>query len=240
MYPNTAKKSGLSYFMLMGIIGFLAVLIGFGKTLPVTLRNLKTPQIIYIHAGFAFAWLCLFFIQATLIRLNNFPLHRILGFFGFFIAAGASITMLPAGVFQVQTDLNNGATDTAYSAILGVTTTSMIFLSLVTAAILNRKKSEVHKRLMLLATILVIWPAWFRFRHYFPSVPRPDIWFALVLPNLFIVIAWIWDKYKNGRIHPVLAWVGAFMIAEQTFETIVYDNGIWRAFAKWLFDLLNR
>lgn len=48
-----------------------------------------------------------------------------------------------------------------------------MFTGLVAAGLINRRRPEVHKRLMLLATLLILWPAWFRFRHFFPGVPRP-------------------------------------------------------------------
>src|SRR6185369_5783213 len=149
-------------------------------------------------------------------RYNNFRAHKTLGVLGIFVAIGAALTMLPAGVYQVQRDLQNSSDEASYSSIVGVMSSAVMFLAIVTAALLNRKNPQTHKRLMLLATILILWVAWFRFRHYFPSVPRPDIWFGLVLPYSLIFISAIWDKIVNGRIHPALGWVGAFIITEQT------------------------
>ncbi len=224
--------------MSIGLVGFLAVFIGFGKTLPPVIRDVRTPIIVYIHGAFAFGWLCLYFIQATLMRYNNFRLHKILGILGIFIAIGAALTMLPAGVHQVQKDLYRGLGEASYSNIVGVATTAIMFLTIVIAGILNRKNPQTHKRLMLLATILLLWVAWFRFRHYFPSVPRPDIWFGLILPYSLIIISWIWDKFVNGRLHPALGWVGAFIILEQTFEIIMFDSPAWRLFGKEIFGFL--
>ena len=91
---------------------------------------------------------------------------------------------------------------------------------------------------MLLATIVVLWPAWFRFRHYFPSVPRPDTWFALVMADSLIIVAWVWDKLRNGKIHPVLKYVGLFIILEQSFEVVAFDTPLWRDIAKWIYNIL--
>lgn len=223
----------------MALLGFFAVFIGFGKTLPPAIKDVRTPGIIYIHGALSFSWLCLFFVQATLIRNNNFKLHRLFGMSGLVIAIGAALTMPIVGVFEVQKELPaQGAS--AYSDIVGTVTSSIMFLGIVIAAILNRKKNpQTHKRLMLLATILILWVAWFRFRHYFPSVPRPDIWFGLVLPDSLIIVAWIWDKYVNGKLHPVLSWVGTFIIVEQTFETIMFNSPAWQSLGKGIFDVLT-
>lgn len=224
----------------MAIVGLLAVLIGFAKTfiIPVANNEFKAPLIIHIHGAFAFAWIMLFLVQTSLIHFHKYHIHLVLGFTGLFIAAGVLITMIPAGAHVVTRELNQGVGETAYSSLLGVITSGLLFFSLVIAGVLKRNNSAAHKRLMLLATIVVLWPAWFRFRHYFPSVPRPEIWFALVLADSLIIVAWIWDKLKNGKIHPVLLYVGLFIILEQSFEVWVYDGPVWRSIAMWIYNLL--
>src|SRR5690606_18902661 len=121
-------------------------------------------------------------------------------------------------------ELKEGLGQTAISGIVGSCTSGIIFLALVIAGLLSRNNAAAHKRLMLLATIVVLWPAWFRFRHYFPSVPRPDIWFAVVLADSLIVIAIIRDKLTYRKIHPVLLYVGLFIIAEHAFEVMMFDS----------------
>lgn len=229
-----------SFFFFMGIVGLFAVLVGFAKTfiLPISTGSFKAPFSVHIHGALAFSWVFLFFIQATLVRFRNYKLHMILGSIGILIAIGTAVTMLPAGMFAVQKGIQGGEGDAAFSALLGTVTSAIMFLVLVFAAILNRNKPEVHKRLMLLATIIVLWPAWFRFRHYFPSVPRPDIWFGVVLADSFIILAWIRDKIRYGKIHPVLFYVGMLIILEHTMEILVFDSVNWRLFSKILYHSL--
>lgn len=225
----------------MGWIGLFAVLVGFAKTfiMPVSAGSFKAPFVIYLHGTFAFCWIILYITQTTLIHFKSYRIHVTLGYLGIFLALGVAITMLPAGLYQVERDLKEGLGETVISSILGTCTTAIIFLSLIFAAIINRKKPERHKRLMLLAIIVVLWPAWFRFRHYFPSVLRPDIWFAVVLADSFIVFAWIWDKIKNGKVHPVLAYIGFLIIVENTFEVLLFDSGSWRSIAKEVYGFLS-
>src|SRR5690606_37981992 len=176
------------------------------------------PNVVYLHGAFAFSWIFLFFIQTLLINLNKYRVHMTLGIFGVFIAFGTAYTMLPVGIYAVQKELELGLGDTAISSFLGVVTSAIMFMSIVIAGILNRKNGQTHKRLMLLATLVVLWPAWFRLRHYFPSVNRPDIWFAVVLADSWILISCIWDRWKNGSVHPIFKYLGAFIILEHSFE----------------------
>jgi len=232
------NKKVPSFFIFIAITGFLAVLIGFGKTfiVPSAKGTFAAPYIIYIHGAFAFSWIVLFLIQTLLIHYYKYSLHQTLGVLGIFIATGVMVTMILVGKYVVGRDLSLGLGDIAYSSLIGNITSAFMFFTLVLFGILKRKNAAAHKRLMLLATIVVLWPAWFRFRHYFPSVPRPDIWFALVLADSLIIIAWIWDRFRNGTIHPILKYGGLFIIAEQTFEVLAFDSALWRSVATWAYS----
>jgi hypothetical protein len=237
---NTSKRTP-SFFLVIGLVGVFAVLTGFAKTfiLPVSAGNFKAPPVIYIHGAFAFGWIILFVTQTFLIHFNNYRIHMTLGIVGIFIALGVALTMIPAGLYAVEKELKQGLGDTAISGIVGTCISALMFFSIVLAGIIYRNKPETHKRLMLLATILVLWPAWFRFRHYFPSIPRPDIWFAVVLADSLIVISWIRDKLVNGRIHPVLGYIGTIIMAEHIFEVIMFDSNSWRVVAKHIYGLIS-
>ena len=237
---NNNERQRPSFFFCIAILSLFVVFVGFAKTfiIPVANNEFKAPLAIHIHGAFAFAWIVLFLVQTSLIHFGKYNIHQILGFSGLFIASGVMITMIPAGMHVVKRDLSQGVGEASYSSLLGVITSGILFLTLVIIGVLARSNSESHKRFMLLSVIVVLWPAWFRFRHYFPSVPRPDIWFALVLADSLIIISWIWDKLKNGRVHPVLKYVGLFIILEQTFEVLVFDSPIYRDIAKWIYYFL--
>ena len=238
---NTAKTATFSYFFWVAMAGLLAVLIGFAITfiLPVSTGNFSAPNIVYVHGAFAFSWITLFIVQTSLINLKKYNTHIIFGILGIFIALGTAVTMLPVGMYAANRDLKQGLGEVAISSIVGVVTSAIMFLGIVIAGILNRNKPSTHKRLMLLSTLVVLWPAWFRFRHYFPSIPRPDIWFAVVLADSLIVISCIWDKVTNGKVHPVFKYVGLFIISEHVFEVVYFDSPPWRIVAKFTYNFLN-
>lgn len=104
---NVLHKRKPSFFFIMAVVGFLAVIIGFAKTfiIPVVTNNFSAPAFIHVHGAFAFAWILLFLTQTSLIRFHKYKIHQTLGFLGIFIAAGVTITMVPAGLLVVQRDL---------------------------------------------------------------------------------------------------------------------------------------
>ncbi len=228
-------------FLVIGVIGLFAVLIGFSTTFLIPLGNgtFKAPLIIHVHGALAFCWICLFIVQSWLVHNTNVRLHRRLGYLGLVIAIGITLTLVPVGLHQVEKELKAGFGQSAVSSIVGTITSAIIFFSLVLTAILKRNKPATHKRLMLLATILLLWPAWFRFRHLFPAVPDPEIWFAIVLADSFIIISIAWDKISHGKFNYVLVSVGLFIIAEHTIEAYMYDNSLWRELANSIYKLLT-
>ncbi|HEX5112085.1 MAG TPA: hypothetical protein VFV79_04510 [Saprospiraceae bacterium] len=239
MQTTLIRKPRTSLFIFIGLLGFLVVLLGFGKTLPGTIHNPLTPLIIYVHATLAFSWISLFFIQSWLIRYNNFRLHRTLGYMGIGIGIMTGISMLPVGLYETKSEISEGLGDIAFANFTGTLTSAIIFLSLVIAGMYSRNKKDIHKRLMLLATIFVLWPAWFRLRHYFPSNPDTEAWFVMIA-FIPIVIAWLWEKNTNGKIHPTLLYVGLFLILEATVEQfIMYGGNTWVVLGKNGYALLT-
>lgn len=226
----------------MAGVALFAVAVGFSRTYaaPMAQGTFTGPSILHVHGAFAFSWVLLFLVQPLLVRWGRIRWHRVIGRLGLPLAIGIAITMVPAGVFQVTRDVAAGGGATAISMMLGVLTSGVLFLALVTTGIVARRHRDAHARWLLLATLVVIWPAWFRWRHWFPSVPRPDIVFGSVLAFSWIFVAMLRDRVTRGAIHPVLKYGGAAVILEQAFEVWAFDSPWWRATAQAVYDWLSQ
>ncbi|QJR34626.1 hypothetical protein [Gemmatimonas groenlandica] len=229
------------FFVGMGAVALGAVLFGFGRTyvVPMSRGTFAAPWVVHLHGALAMTWVLLFLTQPLLVRYGALSTHRRIGRLGVPLAIGVAVTMLPAGVFQATRDAAAGAGSTGISAMLGVLTSGLLFVALVVAGIMSRRDREAHARWLLLATLVVIWPAWFRFRHWFPAVPRPDIWFGVVLSYTWIVVAMLRDWRARGSVHPVLLYGGGAVIAEQVFEVLSFDSAWWREAAQLLYGALH-
>ena len=200
---------------------------------------MSAPPIVFVHGASALSWVTLFLLQPILIRQGRFDAHAYFGAAGLVIAVALAISGLAVGVYSTRRDLAAGLGEPAVSNLVGVCTSMGMFATLVMAALLSRSRPETHKRLMLLATILVVWPAWFRLRHYFPAVPRPDIVFAFAPLALLILVAMVRDRVVLSDVHPIYLWVGSAIIAEQAAEVFLYDTGPWRALAHGIYAVLG-
>lgn len=223
------------YFFAASLIALAIILTGFFKTfvLPLYWGTFDAPIVIYIHGAFLFLWSLIFVAQTLLIR-KRFKLHRFLGFSSLVVVGGVVISTMATGVYVMRRDLAAGLGELATSSLVGTFTTPLLYLAFVAAAIHYRRKPEIHKRLMLLAMIAIIWPAFFRFRHLFPSIPKPDLTLGIILPDSMILLAVIWEKLTFGKISPVYLTAGLALILENLTEYYFFDSPGWRILAHWL------
>jgi hypothetical protein len=231
---------GSLFYPAMALLAVAAVLVGFSTTYfaPMASGKFAGPIVAHIHGGLFFAWILLVTVQPLLIRSNRWQLHRKLGLIALPLAVAMALSGIGVGLYAVRRDLAAGAGDVSYSSLLGVLTAMAVFVAFVAAAIALRKRPAWHKRLILLATIAILWPAWFRFRHLMPWVSRPDIWLAVVLADSLILVAALRDRVVFGRVHPAYWIFGTGLVVDHVVEVLLFDSPLWRSSAKAIYSIL--
>ncbi len=206
---------------------------GFAKTYFLSLwrGTFAGNWVFHVHGALLFGWVALFVVQVALFRRGQVSVHRKLGVLALVLVPAVVASTFAVGVVTMRRDLAAGLGPVAISSLLGVATSMAWFAGLVMLGLLCRRQAAVHKRLLFLATIAVIWPAAFRLRHYFPSVPHPEIYFALVLPDALILVAMARDWFVARKIHPVYWIGGTALIVEQSIEVALFDGPVWRQLA---------
>ena len=227
------------FYVGFGLLSLAAVFTGFSTTyfLPMAQRSFAAPLVVHLHGALCLAWVLLFIIQCLLVRARHSRVHRRLGLAGIPVALGVLATGLGTASWATARDL--ATVPTALATMIGTLTSLTIFSVFVILGIANRRRPDWHKRLMMLATIVVLWPAYFRFRHLLPWVPRPDIWLALVLADLPILVAAVRDRLVYGRVHPVWAIFGTALFVEQAAEVMLFDTSVWRRLGEAVHGLLT-
>lgn len=169
------------------------------------------PVWVHLHAVVFVGWLALFITQNLLAERGSLALHRRLGWLG----AGLAAAMVVLGSFVSIKAIELGRQPPFFTPhyFLALTHVGVVaFAALVTAAIIRRRETEWHRRLMLSATVLLLEPAFGR------VLPMPLIggeageWYVLVLQIAVLGIAMLHDRKLSGRVHPALLW-GAGVVA---------------------------
>jgi hypothetical protein len=212
-----AAKPRHKFFLTMSATLLLLVLIGFARTLY--LRAYfdvpEHPVYLLLHGGVLTAWFVWFFAQTALVAVGRSDVHRKIGMVG----AGIAVAVVAAGVIatfglvprmialgrDVEADLPG------YAGIVWANLSLLIAFSVfVSTAIAFRRRPEIHKRLMLLASISVVGPAiariaQFRALQVFDSASMNETIFTLAgLLSLQLTMV-VYDVVTRGRIHLVTA-----------------------------------
>lgn len=158
-----------------------------------------------VHGLFCLAWMLVLFVQANLVRAGHVGLHRKLGTFGFLIAIG--VTLSTAYVFW--------AVRKPWTEMTFLVQANRLLLPgfalLVLLAFLNRKRSDWHRRYVLLASFYMLEPVLSRaFDPIEPLLTRftgsqiDAAWwvFFVISWNALFLSLFAYDRAGQGKIHP--------------------------------------
>jgi hypothetical protein len=228
-------RAGRYFFPVMAAVAALIAFVGFAPTLY--LRSLYSAPslstLLVAHGTASSAWLILLLSQTLLVRAGRVALHRALGIVGALLAA----TMVVLGI--------SVAVQAAAQGTLGVRFHQqpleflvvplgqiLIFGALVTAAIALRRRSEAHKRLMVIATLNLIAPAAVRAAASLFHVANPQS--ALVVLGIGVATCIVYDIRTRGRVHPVFGIVGPMTLLSFPLRLAFSHTAAWHAAAVWL------
>jgi hypothetical protein len=199
----------------MALVLLLTVLAGFIPT--VFLRPLFDIAVIpavdvYVHGAIMTAWFLLLYIQTSLVVAGRTPLHRRMGIFGAFLGTAVFASAIVVNIRSVSWDVDRGF-DLALSSHFvwlnfGVMTA---FGSLFAAAIICRKRSEIHKRLMLLASISMIGAATSRI-GFWPIFDLPEGLFSIGGPLIFIATPLFYELLVTRKTNIVTVAGGLYVV----------------------------
>ncbi|MEO8463808.1 MAG: hypothetical protein ABI640_00565 [Gammaproteobacteria bacterium] len=194
----------------------LLVLAGFSHTyylrlylgtadLPVAMQQL--PGYLHLHGIVLTLWFLLGILQPSLIAAGRADVHRRVGWVGAALAAALVIVTLNVIVNALpRLPLVGVPAEAVPLVIVGDLLALVVFVGLVSSAVLLRRSPETHKRLMLLASIAIVGPAVARIPG---AQGQPLLLVGLQLA--FLIAMGVHDRLRLGRIHRATA-IGAVLI----------------------------
>ena len=187
--------------------------------------------LIHLHAALMTSWVVLFVVQTRFVAARRVDLHRRLGVVGALLIVAIVAVGIAASIESARRGVTIGDLTPLMFMVLPLGTV-IVFALLAGAAVAFRRHSDIHKRLMLLATLSILTPAIAR-------VPWPA--FRAIGPPLFIgltdlcVVAFVaWDTWKHRRLHPAFGWGTLFLFASQPLRIALAHTAAWEYFATWL------
>jgi hypothetical protein len=229
----SARRERL-FFGGMTVALLAAVVLGFGQSYyfrTVSGSTLELTPALHVHGAVFTLWMVLLVVQSSLVAAGRTPVHRQLGVAGAVLAA----LMMGLGAYVAITRFQAGLMDAPpgipVAALLAIAlATIVVFPVLFGAALVLRRRTDFHKRLVLIATLELVTAAVARWPGVLPL--GPIAFFSLV--DLFLVAIAVYDFRTRGRLHPATLWGGLFLIASQPLRLLIGVSAPWSAFAAWL------
>lgn len=234
-----ASYAGPFYFN-MALACAAVAFLGFAPTyfLPLAKRSFTGTPVIHFHGIVFFAWSVYFVFQAWLAASGRVMRHRSVGMIGVSLATTMTISGFLVGVGAMQRSAAIGQTDAGIAFVI-VPWSGILFFAVVFAiGIAMVRRPELHKRLMLLASISVLDAAvarWFLTFLAPPGPPGPPP-VAVTIPPAFVaylllVAAMVHDWRTRGRPHKVYVIGGLVLVAIKILNLPISETHAWHAFA---------
>lgn len=203
-----AERTGLRrrFYVAISIVMIAMIFIGFWPSYygPLVRGATQAPWILHVHGAIYIGWMFLLIAQTLLAASGRIRQHRTVGNFGIGLGSLVFVMGLIVSFVAPVMTYNAGTRtlDEAAGFLLIPLGDMALFGALFFPAVIYRQKSELHKRLMILATIAIAFAAIFRMQALgLPLAAGLVLWFAL--PAVCILYDW-----RNRRsVHPVY-WFG--------------------------------
>src|SRR6267143_4142155 len=232
----TRRRRERWFYIGMSIAVVVTVFAGFAPTYYLRPRFTTTPlmPLLHLHGLVFTSWIALFLVQTTLVAAHRTDIHRRLGILGGVIAG----LMILIGPTTAVIRASQGATPVPGISPLSFLVVPLgdmfVFAILVSAGFYYRRRADVHKRLMLLATISILAAAIARLPFAIMQA-GPPAFFGIT--DVFVVACLLYDLITLKRIHRATALAALLIVASQPLRLMLGGTHAWLAFAGWLTNL---
>lgn len=210
------------FFLKCAIVMALIIAAGFSFQLAMGRSTFASPIRVHIHAVLFMGWMTIFVLQNILVTARRVDLHRKLGW----IAAGWMVAMVISGFFVTVVMVRNGVVPFFFRPLhflIFDPVSILTFAGLTIAAVVNRRRTDWHRRLHFSGMALLLGPAFGRLMPM-PFLP-PIAWevtFVATLVVLGVIVAI--DSRRRGSVHPAWKWgFGTWLAMFVLIEALTYS-----------------
>lgn len=234
--PRAARER--NFFLGFVAVAWLGVILGFAPPSWGRINgqaDYPAPLVLHAHALLYTGWMVLLTVQVWLVRSQRRAIHRQLGVVAAAMIPAMVLTGFFAEVYSQRFYLGHPPNSQAFFIIPIFYVVA--FGTLGTLALLHRHDSAAHKRLIYLATTIIVGAAWTRTIGLPLNQVFGDGYFGMIVntftsTNLLLAALALHDWRTRGRLHPVLlVSIPALLLCELAVSWIYHASG-WLPIAR--------
>jgi hypothetical protein len=226
--PRTIPHQDRLFHTGIAIAMLITAIIGFGPTYFFKPFRPAPPlsPLLHVHGMVFTSWLVLLIVQSGLVRAKRVAVHMRLGILGALLAATVVVLGIMVGIDAARRGASaDGLTPLAF--MIFPFGQALLFGGFVGAGLWNRRKPEIHRRLILLGSIAMLTPAISR------MVDKRSV-LAMFLTLAFVVVAMIQDWVSRRKVHPIYMAGFVILFASGPLRAGLANTAAWQSFARML------
>jgi hypothetical protein len=221
-------RRGRYFFVSMAILLPILVALGFTPDYQEILTGkFKVHWSLHVHGAIMTIWLVIFLAQTLLVANGNIKRHRQLGQTGFVFGILVMISLIILTVRELISNnppMPDGQFDILFIQLQGLTLFGVFFAW----GMLVRQNAAAHKRLLLLACIVVMQAAVDRIR-FLPGL-HEALFPRFLYLDLLLIPLFVYDWRTLKRIH-AMTWFGALLICTSQIGIVLgWGSPAWHQF----------
>jgi hypothetical protein len=228
------ERRGRKFYLAMAVIAAAIVFAGFARTFYLNpfFAKLNLSGLRIIHGLVFSCWLILFIVQTSLVAAKRVDVHRKLGVFGAVLATLMVILGTALGINAAKYGTPNPGLPPPTIFLVVPIFDMLVFAILFASAFYYRRKPDMHKRLMLVATVSILPAGIARILFLFGVV---DVLVpAFALADALLVGCILYDSVISHRLHRAWLWGGLLVILSFPLRLMIAPTAAWQSFAHWL------
>ncbi len=208
------------------------VFAGFARTyyLKTVFGTPELPLLRHVHGLVMTLWFVLYVVQARLVAIRRVDLHRRLGVAGALLAGLVVVLGTTTAIDAARRGSSPGPPPLVFLSI--PLFDMVVFGGLVGAALWFRRRPDIHRRLMLLASVAILTAAIARIPLDFIRTGGPLVYFGLT--DLCVLACVAYDTVVSRRLHPAFAWGALLIVLSHPLRLLITMTPAWMQFATWL------
>ncbi|WP_313535581.1 hypothetical protein [Sphingomonas sp.] len=219
--PHRARTGDARFFVVMAFVMGAIDVAGFSLNLAAGRSSFAVPPIFHVHAFVFFGWIALYITQNLLVDGGSVVLHRRLGW----VALLWVPLMVALGTLMTVLSVQHGAPFffDVRQFLISNPLQLLLFAGLVGAALVLRRQTHWHRRLMFCGMAILTGPGLGRLLPM--PLLMPYAWWATVIAVLVLpTIGAIADQRRLGRVHPAWLWgIGMTLAVQLTADAIAFS-----------------